>query len=269
MSEVPYIRWRWSEFLSGRLSRRPAVEQATFHLLVGMICQKGEPIMLSSIDYLDLASRMHITKVDAQSAVNALVEWELVSVSNGVYMIDFLREEFGRISSVAKARKEAADKRWADANASRVDANAMHVHTSAMQTDASFSENEKDKEKEKDKENDNIDESTLPTNLRIDWAELVKRWNEEVAPATRAGKIRGITPKRKGEVITRMRLAIEHLGFADWREVMDAIVFESESVGDFLRSGTWFSFDWMFGAVGNLAKFLEGKYRHKKQQVML
>ena len=165
MREVPYIRWRWSEFLSGRISRRPAVEQALFHLLVAMICQKGGPVTLLRVDYIDLSERMHVAVEQVSSALESLADREIIDIDkDGSVGIKFLAEEFGRISTVADTKRSAAQKRWENkpAQAMHTDACAMHMHTGALQTDACGMHSSQ-KEKEKEKERTDITLEQPPT----------------------------------------------------------------------------------------------------------
>lgn len=91
--------------------------------------------------------------------------------------------------------------------------------------------------------------------VRIDYGKIVEMYH---ATCKSFPRIRGLTDQRKAKVKQRI---VEMDGNLDTL----AEVFRKMEASDFMKSGSWASFDWVFANSQNWMKILEGNYDNTRQ----
>ena len=265
---IPWVKWDFAQWLGGKVSRRPAIEQAVFINLQALMMRDGGPCQMEAADILDMADRLHAAPADIEQAIANLSARGIVVVVGDVVDIKFLSEQFATVNETRSKRIEAGAK-GGKAKAKQILASATNIVASAT---TFLAEKEKSREEEEKEDIRVADapptpkEKQPPTDSLPD---LQDQWNKAMASF---GQLRVLSPVRKKKWEARAAFARKSMDIATQQELLDAIVFESRSLGDFAKSGGWLSFDWIVESDNNLAKYLEGRYRDKepvKQQVIL
>jgi len=144
MKSIMYVRWEYAKWFAGKISRRPALEQALFINIQGMCMMNGGEFVADEPNLLDMADRLGSTLDDIRKALKNMVDRRIIERDHQTCHIKFISEQTDKMHKVSESRRIAARKRW--------NANACNPDASAMQTDANLIEKDKDKDKDKDKE---------------------------------------------------------------------------------------------------------------------
>jgi plasmid maintenance system antidote protein VapI len=249
---VAYIRWSGADWFKGKISRRPAVEQALFINLQALMMHAGGPIAMTREDVLDMADRLRVEADDVEQGLSNLSERGIIVSDAGVYSIKFLEVQFGKIRDTSESRREAAKRRWkaATANAPDTDANAsdngasvpdpMHLLNTAADPDALAMQ-----EKEKEKENSNCVQKK---------AEVLTLWNTIAEEFVRP-RLRKVTDRMMVHLRQRLKNEPEFWVMLE-RSMSD--------LGEMARTGRWLTFDWIVKSESNMEKLFNGNYSDER-----
>lgn len=260
-NSIPWIKWDFAQWLGGKISRRPAIEQAVFINLQALMMRDGGPCQMAPADILDMADRLHATYDDVAQAIDNLSVRGIVIADGDMVNIKFLSEQFATVNET-RSKRTLAGAKGGLAKSSKCLASATNIVASAT---TFVAEKEYEYEKENKKNTLVADAPVVSDKL----PDLKDQWNSTMAAF---GQMRVLSALRKQKWSARAEYARKNLQLATQQELLDAIVYESKSLGDFARTGGWLSFDWLVASDSNLTKFLEGRYRDKtpaKQQVFL
>ncbi len=136
---VPWIKWEFSHWLGGKISRRPAIEQAVFINLQALIMKEGGPIELPDEDRLDMADRLHVDADDIDKAIDNLAARKIIeNVGGELFTIKFLAEKMQSVEEI-RERRRLAGARGGLAKASKCQASATETLASATNSLANAS----------------------------------------------------------------------------------------------------------------------------------
>ena len=266
MAEKPisYIRWHWAHYLSGRIAKRPAIEQALFAQVQARVMRGGGDWLPERRELIDIADSFRCDVSELRDAIANLLEREIIEQDDdGRLTIKFVVEQLGKMRETSQKRRAAAAARWDDASACETDAIAsesMQVHASACADDANACENDaiasslvREGEGVREKNNTTVvDVDLLPADAIAKKA-VCDRWNA-IAIATNLPKIRTIDSALYSQY--RRRAAAEP-------QFWPLVEQELKQLDDYVFERNWMGFRWIVKSDANLAKLLEGNYRRK------
>lgn len=135
---VPYFRFEFAQWMGGRISRRPAIEQAVFINAVAMIMRNGGPVVMDDGGILDMADRLQEEPAAITKAIDSLRSRKLIVGDPPTVGIKFLATSMESVRDIREKRK-AAGNAGGKANASRFEANASQIKANASSSKASAS----------------------------------------------------------------------------------------------------------------------------------